>query len=143
MTKLRVSFLASVLVGLLASAGALVPAGADAAKVTVRLNVAVAPQVVWAGLPVTVKACNVSVPTGASGEAVLVAATASGCIRSYEVDNSRVVCVNNFCQGAATWWGAYLDDEGVLTCWGGVTLDQFYAAPGATLYLKYMNWMLC
>lgn len=111
---------------------------AQAASVSVTLDLSALEPVA----SVDYAACIVSVPEGANGIAVLGAAKASGCIKSYEVKDTGfgpyVACIDGICDGAATYWR--------MTVNGGYTLygvQEFSASAGKVLGFSYTQWVTC
>lgn len=117
---------------------------ASAADVTVHLDVTVAEAV-----PFTLPTgdCDVSVPAGSNGLAVLDAAVESGCIESYATEEfppygAYVSCVNQVCGDGTsglflTYWLVYVD--GVCASEGISSLT--FPGDGDTLGLNYETWV--
>jgi len=113
------------------------PSAASASGVPVRLEVSVGhhspPGPLYAS-------CEVTVPAGADGLAVLDAAVASGCISSYETSEFAgfgryVACIDAVCQvadGLVSFWALFYEDAFAET-----GIEGFEAAAGRQIELTY------
>ena len=87
-------------------------------------------------------ACDLSVPEGTRGVAVLDAAVASGCIASYELAEfpgfgRYVSCIDGICQianGLVTFWALFYDDA-----FATEGIDAFEATGSRQLELTYTS----
>ncbi|HLG01591.1 MAG TPA: hypothetical protein VI916_14070 [Acidimicrobiia bacterium] len=113
---------------------------AQAVDVTVHLDVDVVTAAPLAD-------CDVSVPSGSSGLAVLDAAVANGCIESYETQTfgfgKLVTCINDLCQTPdetlnAVNWTVFVDGH---VAGEGVS-DLRFPADGTTLGFSYGPWAI-
>lgn len=109
------------------------------ATATVNVQLAIGAVV---GLPAGL--CNLQVPAGADGLAVLDAGIANDCIESYKTttydSGAFVDCINDICGAPAeaayiTYWGMF--ENGVAT-WYGVS--DFTAEEGDVLGFSYTTW---
>lgn len=90
--------------------------------------------------------CDVTVPTGANGIAVLSAAKATGCIDGYTTRNHpqfgvQVTCIEQVCQAPdealnLTYWGIYLGDDYASTGVSGLSFPR----DGRDLGFRYETW---
>jgi len=128
----------SVFIVTLVLAGAL-GGVARAATVGVTLRVS-------AGEPAAtapVKNCAVQVAAEADGKAVLAAAKASSCLRSYQLTTTSfgdyVSCIDDICETpATTYWR--MTENGKLTDYG---ISDFKANAGDVLGFSYTSWAPC
>ncbi|HEX9696566.1 MAG TPA: hypothetical protein VGB64_09685 [Actinomycetota bacterium] len=117
-------------------------APAHAATVTVAVRIAAG------GHAAAIKDCPaVSVPAGANGGAVLTAAVAQGCIRSFQTHSSGayVTCIDPgatpVCEigdGLVAFWAVYEDGDVSET-----GISGFTAAQGKELAFAYTNFLAC
>jgi hypothetical protein len=125
---------------LLVPAAALTAApAAHAATTTVHFSVQLAAAVPVAG-------CDVSVPEGSNGIAVLDAAVASQCISSYQkVDTQfgpKVTCINDVCEAPdatlnVVYWAIYVDSGYAQVGAGSLA----FPADGSSLRFSYETWV--
>ena len=134
MTRAVRSVLVAVLAAACISSGA-VPAQASVVTVTVEVSHIV-------HRPGTDLACEVAVPEGSNGIAVLDAAVQAGCITSYETAEFEgfgryITCVDGLCQvagGLVAYWALFFDDEFAQT-----GIEGFEAAVGREIELTFTS----
>lgn len=120
-----------ILVALLLPALALLPlAGADG-TVTVHLVVDT-----FVGAP-ALASCDVDVPAGADGAAVLDAAVANGCILewtagSYPGLGRYVTSIDHVSEELGTYWSFVVDGE-----YASYGIDLYHAEQGSTIRFAY------
>ncbi len=150
MERVRASFpIRGLLVAfVLAAASVLLPVlPAAAGGVTVVFSAQYGSGTAVAGRPAT--ACPVTVDEGSNGLAVLDAAAAAGCIRSYKVVvypglGDFVDCIDRVCTGPGatgplcSFWA--MTENGVLTDYG---VDGFHADQGDVLSFTYAPYGTC
>lgn len=89
----------------------------------------------------TLADCDVSVPNGANGAAVLDAAVAQGCILSWSGTSydfgTFVDCINYVCSAVATFWE--MSDAQGPTAYG---IDLYSAQDGGVLAFDYTQWVV-
>ena len=109
------------------------PAHAGAGDATVHLDLNV--------FHLDYKDCNVTVPVGSDGAAVLDAAVASGCISSWSGTTydfgTFVDCIDGICSAPPTYWAMSLN--GVSTDYG---ISDYGATNGDVLGFDYVQWVV-
>lgn len=130
MRKIRI-IVSVALTGIFMAAS--IPAGASAA-VTLRVSLG--------DRSVAKAVCSVAVAEGADGVAVLDAAVAGGCIKSYKIEDfgwgDYLACVDGVCEQPGTYWAMY--ENRVYTSYG---IREFYADPGDELWFNYEQYITC
>ena len=112
-----------------------IPANASTA-VNVKLRISLASRTA------TKASCDLSIPAGANGIAVLDAAVSSGCISSYKTEDfgfgRYVSCIDEICEQLGTYWAMY--ENGAYTSYG---ISDFVADQNDELGFNYEQYLTC